>query len=165
MGYYSNTFSQLNNTCTANIPTIPIKIGKISAIAQIDTGFNDALFNNSLNINQAFFNALVDAGINLVENPSANITLSTCVNNVIELVKAYKLPKGIKFSVTSIDGNPILIKSNINIFLKQSPSEVKNCGGIGTWNIPAGQIGASFLLDSKMVIFDPFQSKVWFYTK
>ncbi len=165
IGYYSNNPEELNNNCTSNVPTIPIKIGKIAAIAQIDTGFDDALHNNSLNINEAFFNSMVDAGINLVENPTANLNLSTCVKDISEQVKSYKLPKGISFSITSIDGTPIMLKEDINIFLKQTPPEAKKCGGIGTWKIPAGQIGASFLLDSKKVIFDPFQSKVWFYTK
>ena len=164
-GYYSNNLNELNNTCTDNIPTIPIKIGKISAVAQIDPGFDDSIFRHSLNISQAFFDAMIEAGIELIENPSANLTLSTCINNVNEIVKAYKLPIGIQFSITSTDGNPIELHSDINIFLKQTPLEAKNCGGIGTWKIPAGQLGASFLLDSKKVTFDPFESKVWFYTK
>lgn len=165
IGYYSNDKNKLNNTCVANIPTIPIKIGNISAMAQIDPGFDDFKFRHSVNINQAFFNALKDAGVMLIENPSSNLTLSTCVNNISELVIAYKLPKGVSFSITGIDGNPIILTSDANIFLKQTPANAKNCGGIGTWQIPAAQIGASFLLDAKKIIFDSFKSKVWFYTK
>ncbi|KJD35609.1 hypothetical protein PW52_07595 [Tamlana sedimentorum] len=165
VGYYSNDYTKLNNDCTANIPTIPVKIGTISATAQIDSGYDDAKYRHSININRAFFNALIDAGIYLVENPSANITLSTCVGYYSEAVKAYKLPKGVKFSITSIDGSPIFLTNDVNIFLKQTPPEAQTCGGIGTWKIPAAQLGASFLMDSKKVVFDPFQSKVWFYTK
>ncbi|KJD34592.1 hypothetical protein PK35_02070 [Tamlana nanhaiensis] len=165
IGYYANDYSKLNNDCTANIPTIPVKIGKISATAQIDSGYDDAKYQHSININQAFFNALIDADIYLVENPSANITLSTCVSYYSEAVKAYTLPEGVQFSITSIDGSPIFLTSDVNIFLKQTPPEAQTCGGIGTWKIPAAQLGASFLMDSKKVIFDPFQSKVWFYTK
>ena len=164
VGYYSNDLSKLNNTCVANIPTVPIKIGNIGAIAQIDPGFDDFKHRHSLNINQAFYNALIDAGTVLIENPSANLPLSTCVSNLNESVKAYKLPEGISFSITAIDGSPITF-SDINIFLKQPQAQVASCGGIGTWKIPAAQIGASFLVDSKRVIFDPFKSKVWFYTK
>lgn len=163
-GYFSNDYNNLNN-CATNIPTVPIKIGKISAIAQIDPGYNDFRFKHSLNINQALYDALLEANIKLIENPAANLLLSTCVNNLVEPVKAYKLPVGTSFSITSVDGNPILLTSDINIFLKQTPSQAISCGGIGAWKIPAAQIGASFLIDNKKVIFDPFKSKVWFLRK
>lgn len=164
-GYYSNDLKKLNNNCTPNIPTVPVKIGTVNAVAQIDPGFDDALYRHSVNINQAFFNALTEAGINLIPNPAANLLLSTCINNVSEPVTAYKLPKGVSFSVTGIKGNPVLVSSDVHIFLKQTPAAAKNCGGIGTWQIPAAQMAASFLYDCKKVIFDPFKSRVWFNTK
>lgn len=164
-GYYSNDLVKLNNKCVANIPTIQIKIGNISALAQIDTGFDDSKFRHSLNINQAFFDSLKDAGIILIENPSANLTLTTCIGNEMEPVLAFRLPPNVSFSVTDINGMPILVHSDINIFLKQTPLSAKSCGGIGTWQIPAAQLGSSFLYDTKKVIFDPFDSKIWFYTK
>lgn len=164
-GYYASNNNSLNNSCTTNIPTVPIKIGNVSAMAQIDSGFDDAVFNNSLNINQSFFDALKDGGIQLVANPSSNLVLSTCVKNVTELVNAYTLPKGISFSITSVDGSPIMIDDKVNIFLKHSSLHTARCGGISTWKIPAAQMGASFLKESKKVIFDPFQSKVWFFTQ
>lgn len=164
-GYYSNDLKKLNNTCTPNIPTIPIKIGNISAVAQIDPGFDDRLYRHSVNINQAFFNALVDAGIALIENHIADYQLSTCINGLKESVKAYKLPNGVGFSIIGINGEPIIIHSDANIFLKQTSIEAKNCGGIGTWQIPAAQLGASFLIDAKKVVFDPFKAKVWFYMR
>lgn len=164
-GYYSNDLKNLNNTCTPNIPTVPVKIGNISAVAQIDPGFDDNKYRHSVNINQAFFNALIESGITLIENHSAGFQLSTCVNGLKENVKAYKLPYGVAFSITDINGEPIVIHSDANIFLKQTPIEAKSCGGIGSWQIPAAQLGASFLIDTKKVIFDPFHAKVWFYTK
>lgn len=164
-GYYSNDLKKLNNTCSSNIPTVPVKIGNISAVAQIDPGFDDRLYRHSININQAFFNALLDAGIALIETPSANFQLNTCVNGLSENVKAYKLPNGVKFSIIGINGEPIIIHSDANIFLKQTPIEAKFCGGIGTWQIPAAQLGASFLVDAKKVIFDPYKAKVWFYIR
>ncbi|MGJ8744141.1 hypothetical protein [Polaribacter sp.] len=165
VGYFSNNQKELNNSCTFNVPTIPIKIGEINAIAQVDSGFDDSLFSHSININQAFYNAIVDAGIILIENPSANLLLSTCKTGVNQLVKAYKLPKGTSFAIISIDGSPIELINDVNIFLKNSTIETFSCGGIGTWKIPAGQIGASFLSDNKKVIFDPFESKIWFLKK
>lgn len=164
-GYFSNDLNKLNNNCTPNIPTVPIKIGNAAAVAQIDPGYDDNKYRHAININKAFFNAIRESGIVLLENPSANIVLSTCVNNLQENVKAYKLPKNTTFSITGVDGRPIIVHSDVNIFLKETPPAARTCGGIGTWTIPAAQLGASFLLDAKKVIFDPFKEKVWFYTR
>ncbi len=164
-GFYSNDLQNLNNTCTPNIPTVPIKIGNANAVAQIDPGYDDRLYRHSININQAFFKLIKENGITLIENPQASFSLSTCVSGIKENVKAFKLPTNINFSILGIDGNPIIIHSDVNIFLKETPLEVKSCGGIGTWTIPAAQLAASFLIDAKKVIFDPFEEKVWFFTK
>lgn len=161
-GYFSNDYKKLNNGCTPNIPSIPIKIGGVTAIAQIDPGYDDAMYNYAVNINQAYFDALKAANISLIENSIANFVLSTCTN-VSEKVIAYKLPEEVNFSVTTTDGSTTLIHSDINIFLKQTPVDAISCGGIGAWKIPAAQLGASFLVNTKKVIFDPFSSKVWFY--
>jgi hypothetical protein len=164
-GYFSNDLKKLNNTYTPNIPTIPIKIGNASAIAQIDPGYDDRFYRHSININQAFFDAIRESGVVLIENTKANFILSTCANGVQENVKAYKLPPNISFTIIGTDGNPVIIDSDVNIFLKQTPAEAVTCGGIGTWKIPAAQIGASFLIDAQKVVFDPFNEKVWFYIK
>lgn len=164
-GYFSNELSKLNNTCTSNIPTIPVKVGNATAVAQIDPGYDDRFQRHSLNINRAFFDAIRESGIQLIPNPGANLTLSTCVGGVSEAVTAYTLPASTVFSVTGIDGNAIIVHADVNIFLKETPAQAKSCGGIGTWSIPAAQMGASFLLDTKKVIFDPFKQKVWFYTR
>lgn len=164
-GYFSNDINKLNNTCSVNIPTIPIKIGHAAAVAQVDPGYGDTRFRHAVNINQAFFDAIKQSGVTLVENPPANHTLSTCVPGVSETVLAYKLPGQVNFSVTGVDGSPIIVHSDVNIFLKKTPPEAKKCGGIGTWTIPAAQMGASFLVDAKKVIFDPIGQKVWFYTR
>jgi hypothetical protein len=134
-------------------------------MTQIDSGYDDFRYRHSININQAFFTALKEAGINLIETPEKNINLTTCVPNVIEPILAYSLPSGIYLSIIGIDGNPVLVTSECHIFLKKTPVEAKSCGGIGTWQIPAAQMGASFLQDAKKVIFDPFKSRVWFMTK
>lgn len=161
-GYYASQKQELQNLCTPNIPTIPVSIGDIDAVAQIDSGYNDTLFEYSININTAFFEALEEAGIHLIPNPAANLILSTCNVGYNEVVKAYRLPKGVSFSVAATNGKRVLVNSNINVFVKQTSNASFHCGGIGTWKIPAAQMGASFLKQCKQVIFDPFNSKVWF---
>ncbi len=164
-GYFSNDKEKLNNNCTPNIPTIPIKIGKVTAVAQIDPGYDDVLYKHSVNINQALYKSLLAGGVKLLAQPSNNFSLSTCVSGLSEAVTAYKLDKGSNFEITGTDGNPVSVTPNAFIFVKQTPAGAKACGGIGTWQIPAAQFGASFLKDAKKIIFDPFQAKVWFYTK
>jgi hypothetical protein len=165
LGYYAQDWAKLNNSCTPNIPTIPVRIGKVNAVAQIDTGFDDSQYKYSININSTFFQLLQYAGVSLTAIPEADMVLSTCKPNVTEKVKAYKLNKGHSFEIMGIDGNPISIHTDVFIFVKESSPFIKDCGGIGTWQIPAAQFGGSFLKEAKMIIFDPFKSLVWFYTK
>lgn len=160
-GYYSNDLSKLNNKCVANIPTIPVRIGLANAIAQVDPGFDDRKYRHSVNVNQAFYDAMVEAGVKLLEFKEADMSLSTCVGGVNEPVKAFKLAKGSSFEILGKTGNPIFKMSDIYIFVKQTPLNAKDCGGIGTWQIPAAQIGSSFLNDMESIIFDPFSSTVW----
>lgn len=164
IGFFANDYAKVQSGFP-NVPTIPIKIGNIVGMTQIDTGYDDFRYRHSININQSFFTALKEAGINLIETPEKNINLTTCAPNVIEPILAYSLPSGIYLSIIGIDGNPVLVTSECHIFLKKTPVEAKSCGGIGTWQIPAAQMGASFLQDAKKVIFDPFKSRVWFMTK
>jgi|SRR6185503_7147573 len=163
-GYYSNDLRKLNNSCVANVPTVPVRIGLATAVAQIDAGFDDKVFHHSININTAFFNAIVASGTTLEEVPNGDQLLSTCVPNVKETVKRYKLKAGSNFEITGTNGAPVWVTSDATIFLKETPLEAKTCGGIGTWQIPAAQLGASFLIDMKQIIFDPFASLVWIKT-
>lgn len=161
-GYFSNTHTKLNNSCTFNVPTVPIRIGKAIAVAQIDPGFDDNRYKHSLNINRAFYNSLIATGIELEEVSDANFSLSTCVEGVTESVTVYRVKSDEDFEIVGVDGNPVLVTSDYYLFLKNPPQNVKSCGGIGTWQIPAAQFGASFLNDSKQILFDPFNSRVWF---
>jgi hypothetical protein len=159
-GYYSNDLSKLKPG-TANIPTVPVRIGSVQAVAQVDPGFDDRLFPHSVNINKAFFKALASAGIILQPYVKGNINLTTCAG-ITETLLAYKLPKNSSFEIVGNDGRSVSAVSDAIIFVKDPPQEAKKCGGIGTWETPAAQIGASFLKESKNVIFDPFRSLVWF---
>lgn len=163
LGYYSNDLSNLTFN-KPNIPTIPIKIAGVEAVAQIDPGFDDYLSPNAININQAYYNKIINSGIRLIPNIEKDNVLTTCTNSK-EQVKAYKLPQGRTFEITGVNDKSVVIDSTVNIFLKKTPADSKICGGIGTWDIPAAQLGASFLRDAKQVIFDPFKSVVWFQTK
>ncbi|WP_200974396.1 hypothetical protein [Echinicola sp. 20G] len=161
-GYFADQISKLQDNCTSNVPTIPVRIGKTMAMAQIDPGFDDGIYPHSVNINKAFFDVLEASGVFMQELPEANFTLSTCVEGITEKVKAFQIADDTKFEIIGMDGSPVMITSDFYIFLKNPPNAIQSCGGIGTWKIPAAQLGASFLASAKQVFFDPFHSKVWF---
>jgi hypothetical protein len=164
VGYYAKDSNKLDNKCVANVPTVPIRIGAAIAVAQIDPGYDDKLYRHAVNINKTFFNALKAAGVSLVRAPERDIQLTTCVGSP-EKITGYTLGPGQSFEILGTDGKAAFITSDISLFLKDTPLEAKSCGGIGSWQIPAAQLGASFLIDAQQVIFDPFASIVWFKGK
>jgi hypothetical protein len=160
-GYYADEFSKLIDPATTiNVPTVPIKIGSVAAVAQIDPGYDDSIYPHTINVNQAFFSALRAAGVALLEVPE--IQLTTCSGRP-ENGTAYRLGPGYTFEITGTNGQPVLLWQDTYIVVKDGTTS-QECAGIGTWPIAAAQIGASFLVDSRQVVFDPFSSRVWFQT-
>ncbi|WP_139361967.1 hypothetical protein [Hymenobacter sp. CRA2] len=160
-GYYADQFSRLLDPATTiNVPTVPVRIGRVAAVAQIDPGYDDSVYPHTVNVNRAFFAALQAAGVALV--PVPNVMLSTC-SGEHEKGTAYRLGPGYSFEITGTDGQPVLIERGAFIIVKEGTA-AHGCAGIGTWAIPAAQIGASFLVDAQQVVFDPFSSRVWFHT-
>ncbi|MFI5301954.1 MAG: hypothetical protein ACHREM_28015, partial [Polyangiales bacterium] len=144
-----------------NVPTIPSKIAGVSAFTQIDTGFDDDVTHHSVNVNVAFYAAIVaaDSGA-LVRDASLDLSLSTCAG-VSEPVQAYTLASGRSFTLVADDGSTARSFSDAVIFVKQTPAAAKSCGGIGTWTVPAAQIGGSFAESLGIIAFDPYASVVW----
>jgi hypothetical protein len=142
-----------------NIPSIPVRIGSSMAVAQVDTGYDDGLHSPSLNINRAWFNQLARS-VRLEPHPEANLTLSTCAG-VSEQVLAYRLPLGKAVELVGSDGSAVRRLQGVTLFLKDTPPAARRCGGIGTWDGPAAQLGASFVNDGTLVV-DPFRQRLWF---
>jgi hypothetical protein len=144
-----------------NIPTIPVRIGGVEAVAQVDTGYDDGVHAPSLNINRAWFDQLRRQGVRLERVPEADLILSSCVPQQREQVLAYRLQDGSRVELVGTDGRPVRAVSGVTLFLKASPKEIGRCGGIGTWSKPAGQLGASFVNDGTLVV-NPFSQQLWF---
>lgn len=142
-----------------NIPTIPVRIGGSQAVAQIDTGYDDSRFPPSMNINRAWLNGLRAAGVHLRRWPEGDLRLSTCAG-VSEPVGAYRLPQGHALELVGSDGQVVRRLEGVTLFLKETPPEARVCGGIGTWEQPAAQLGASIVNDGTLVV-DPFGQRVW----
>jgi hypothetical protein len=129
------------------------------AVAQVDTGYDDGLHAPSLNINRAWFHQLARS-VRLEPHPEANLTLSTCAG-VSEQVLAYRLPPGKAVELVGCDGSAVRRLQGVTLFLKDTPPAARRCGGIGTWDRPAAQLGASFVNDGTLVV-DPFRQRLWF---
>ncbi len=171
-GYYANDLTKLRPASDVdssapvgvqvpNVPTVPVKIAGVTAIAQLDTGFADTVVAHSVNINTAFFDAIQLASpAALVRHAAADLTLSTCAG-VSEPVEAYHLAAGSSFAMIDEGGAPARAAADATIFVKRTPAAAKVCGGIGTWTSPAAQVAASFFVDAGALVFDPFASRVW----
>ncbi|MCB1893767.1 hypothetical protein [Accumulibacter sp.] len=157
-----------NLTCPAaarrgscpNIPSVPLRIGAVAAVAQVDTGFDDSAVRHSVNINAALFDALTAAGIRLLPRPNVALTLTTCQAGVVERVEAWRLPDGIALEFVATSGAVAQRFPDATLFVKRPPPAARVCGGIGTWPQPAAQLGASFFADSALIV-DPFRARVW----
>ena len=143
-----------------NIPTVPVRIGHSLAVAQIDTGYDDGRHSPSVNINRAWLAALRAAGVKPQRWPEADLSLSTCAG-VAEQVWAYRLPEGLALELVGSDGRAVRRLEGVTLFLKDTPAAAGRCGGIGTWQQPAAQLGASVVNDGTLVV-DPFAQRVWF---
>ena len=172
-GFYENDlsllepFSDVDSAATGgdsvpDVPTVPVQVAGAAAVAQLDTGFDDDVTPFSVNINQAFYAAIVAAKPGaLVAEPSKNDTLTTCVDGVSESLTAYRLASGVTFGFGGASGAPVRSYGQATLFVKDTPASAASCGGIGTWTVPAAQVGASFYVEMKSLLFDPFGATVW----
>lgn len=140
------------NVTVPNVPTVPIEVGGAKGLVQLDTGFDDAFVPFSINVNEAFF-AQIPAG-SLARDASRDQSLSTCAG-VSEPVEAYTLVAG----KTAVLGARSFDKAVV--FVKRTPPAATVCGGIGTWTVPAAQVGATFFAAFGTWVFDPVTSRVW----
>jgi hypothetical protein len=176
-GFYENDLSMLNpfrsvdslgapNKTVPNVPTVPVQIAGVAALAQLDTGFDDSVTKFSVDINEAFFLAIQSANsAALVRDAALDETLTTCVNGVSEPVTAYRLAPGVSFGFVDVAGNLARTYPSAVVFVKDTPDAARTCGGIGTWSVPAAQVAASYYVDMGIVAFDPYHETVWIPTR
>ena len=143
-----------------HVPAITIRVGSATAPAQLDTGFADRRVRHSININRAFFDAIVASGAVLEPTPSSDLTLSTCVPGVSEPVRAYRLRSGV-LEWMARDESVARAFDDATLFLKDTPAAAARCGGIGTWSEPGAQLGASFAESAGVMAFDTRAGVVW----
>lgn len=164
--YYADSTGRLScpragSPACPNVPAVPIRIGPVEAVAQLDTGYDDGAQPLSVNINVALFEALGRAGIRLQPRPEISLQLTTCQPGVSEAVDAWRLPPGVALGFVGPSGRVVRSEPDVTLFVKRTPPAARVCGGIGTWPQPAAQLGASFFASGALVV-DPFSARVWF---
>lgn len=149
------------NVSVPNVPTVPVMIAGVAALAQLDTGFSDKVVPFSVNVNEAMFDAIVAKDpSSLVRDEARDQSLSTCAG-VTEAVEAYKLSSAATLDMIDDTDGVARRWTKATLFVKRTPKAALKCGGIGTWTVPAAQMAASFFVDSGLLVFDPFTSRVW----
>jgi hypothetical protein len=172
-GFYENDLSLLepdtdvdsmasSGFSVPNVPTVSVSVASASALAQLDTGFDDDVTPFSVNINPAFLAAIqAKSASAVVRDASLDGTLTTCVEGVDESVEAYRLGTGTTFDFVADGGGAARSYASSVLFVKHTPSAAASCGGIGTWTVPAAQVAASYFNDMKALAFDPYGARVW----
>ena len=177
-GFYENDVSKLYpvtdtgidaapGTTVQNIPTVPVTVAGVPALAQLDTGFDDSATPYSVNVNKAFYDSITGAQSNaLVRDSSKDVTVTTCAKGadggfITETDEAYTLKSGVTFEFMQGNGMVARTYTSAVLFVKNTPTAALVCGGISTWKVPAAQVGASFFVDMRSIVFDPFGASVW----
>ena len=176
-GFYTNKFASLrplsdvindpDAAATAgyvvpNVPTIPITVAGASALAQLDTGYDDRIIRHSINVNQALLDQLLaQSPVKVTRQQSKDLYLTTCVPGLSQLGAAWKLAPGTEVNFTGVGAAIARRDTGTYLFVKEKLPAAERCGGIETWTVPAAQMGASFLVDAQAVVFDPISSRVW----
>jgi len=155
----TDTFSNMPSTLPfdqPNVPAVPIRIAGVTARAQLDTGFDDGRVPHAVNVNEALFSELDPT--RLERAADLDLTLTTCTG-IPEPVEAWRATGELEF--LDVDGAAALVLKAPVVFVKRTPLGASSCGGIGTWQRPAAQVGASVLSAARRLIFDPVSSSVF----
>lgn len=145
-----------------NVPTVPIAIGGVDALAQLDTGYEDRLVPYSININEALYAKIVAKAPTILDrDTSRDLFATTCVPLYSEPLRAYRLKAGATFDFIAQGGVVARSEPTAHIYVKERSDTTRPCGGISTWTVPAAQVGSSFYADAQVMIFDPVASRVW----
>jgi hypothetical protein len=150
-GFFSSDLSTIGDGL-ANVPVAYLRLGKVRAWAQIDTGYADAVIPHSVDINEALYDRLVASGARLER--AADVGVLTCEGRESRRVYAVK---DRALAIENERGEPIVETDSFHLIVKKA----NGCGGIGAMTTPAAQLGASFLKLFGSIVFDPKSATVW----
>jgi hypothetical protein len=136
-----------------NVPVVFLSLGQVHVFAQIDTGYADTVYPDSVDINEPLYERLAASGVGLAR--VGTIGVRTC-EGVIESRPVYST-KGAALGVENDLGQPVARTDHFFLVVKAANA----CGGIGSMRKPAAQLGASFLDVFGTAVFDPKAERVW----
>jgi hypothetical protein len=134
-----------------NVPVVFLRMGEAKTWAQIDTGYDDDLYPHSLDINQAYYEALIAHGASLKRE--GYVAVKTCAGFERRPVYSSHQP----LVITNESGAAITEARDYYLIVK--PANI--CGGIAAQTTPAAQLGVSFLRLFQTIVFDPQAGQVW----
>jgi hypothetical protein len=150
-GFFSSE-PPTTRTRLPNVPVVFVRLGDVRAFAQIDTGYEDAVYAHSVDINQALFDRLVQSGIKL--DKAGDVDIWTCDGR--ERRPRYAV-RDRALGVEDEQSKTIAQIDDFHLIVKPPDA----CGGIADMTEPAAQLGASFLRLFGTVVFDPKNGTVW----
>lgn len=150
-GFFSSRAGQVR-TDMPNVPVLPLRIGAVAVWGQVDTGYDDAAFPPSIDINEALYRRLIAEGVSLAS--IGHVTVTTCHGR--QEREIFDAPGG-AVAIVRDDGS-VIQKINKVRFVRKGAG---GCGGIGDMSVPAAQLGVSVLRQLGSVVFDPKAELVW----
>lgn len=135
-----------------NVPVLYLDIGGVRTWAQIDTGYDDAVLPNSIDINEPLYRRLTEAGVEL--EPESQQELTTCQGR--EQRQVFR-PRTRKVTISTDKGVGLREVPAPRLLLKPRNA----CGGIAGLDEPAAQIAVSVLRLFERVVFHPQAEMVW----
>lgn len=133
-GFFSSDLSTIG-AGLPNVPVVYLRLGEIHAWAQIDTGYADTVYPNSVDINEALYHRLAGSGVRLERLP--DIGVWTCEGRESRRVYAVR---DRALAIENEQARPIVETESFALIVKPA----NGCGGIGAMKAPAAQLGASF---------------------
>jgi hypothetical protein len=150
-GFFSSDLSTIG-AGLPNVPVVYLRLAEVRAWAQIDTGYVDTVYPNSVDINEALYDRLVGSGVKLERLP--DIGVWTCEGRESRRVYAVR---DHALAIENEQARPIVETETFALIVKPA----NGCGGIGAMSTPAAQLGASFLKLFGTIVFDPKSATFW----
>jgi hypothetical protein len=152
-GYYAaNTAHLRPGPGRLNVPVVGLRIGPVAFPAQVDTGFDDEVEPEVVQINAALLAVLQGAHVSmhLVNGPPMFSCTPMRPNDYWRVESAPVKVDAVSGQVAGSYPPPVL-----EVKLGQA------CGGIANFNEPLGQIGASWLRRWGTSVFDGPGERIW----
>jgi hypothetical protein len=135
-----------------NVPVLFLRIGAVSAWAQIDTGYDDRESPPSIDVNEAFYRELSASGLALKRAGDSHV--ATCEGG--QTREVYRAPAD-SIVLATDSGREIDELADVALIRKAA----NGCGGIANLFEPAAQLGVSIAVRLGTVVFDPWSEVVW----